>query len=205
MEAERKRARNWYWWLWLSPLLTIPTLIFLSIIDIGYELCRGPGVCDWDLAERVTLITGILVSSLWHLVLLKPVSEKESPFVHWHGLQALCLVGLRTAVPLAFVIVYGFDLPSLLAIPVLILIWFIGTFIGQHQASRGKCSLSQWASREDELASYQVLKPERESAQKRIARSDPEDWVSVIRFSDDPEERRQALAVLKRRNMIEEF
>jgi len=205
MEA-RKTARKWYRWLWLSPFLTIPTLILVSFMNFGYELlCRGPGPCDWYLAERMGLIIAILASSLWHLVILRPASQKERPFVRWHGLQALCLAGLRTAVPLAFVIVYGFDFTSLLAIPVLILIWFIGTFIGQHQASRGKCSLCQWAGREDELAGYQALKPKHESTQKRIAPDDPEDWVSIIRFSDDPEERRRALAALKRRDMIEEF
>jgi hypothetical protein len=27
LDPERRIARNWYWWLWLSPLLTMPTLL----------------------------------------------------------------------------------------------------------------------------------------------------------------------------------
>ena len=34
----RPSARNWYWWLWFSPLLTIPTLVFFLTQDIGMDM-----------------------------------------------------------------------------------------------------------------------------------------------------------------------
>jgi len=207
MEAEIKRARDWYWWLWLSPFLTIPTLIFVASLEPGFELlCAGrSSYCDWALVERLDLLSGVLVASLWHLILLKPATDKDSPFVHFHGLQGLCLAGLRTAVPLIAIIFFGFDFPALLAVPVLLISWLLGTLLAQHQATLGRCTLARWMGREDEVAVYQALKAKRRPGSKKTATATPDRWVNVIRFSDDPEQRRQALIQLELRNMVEEF
>ena len=206
MHADRERASNWYWWLWLSPILTIPTFIVFLIIGLGHDLlCSGPGRCNWSLAEHLTLITSIIASSLWHLILLKPALEKDRPFLHWHGLQALCLAGIRTAVPVLIVVIEGVNFSALIAIPILIIIWFFGTYYGQRQATRGRCTLAIVAGREDELVSKRIPKPMRTPIQKRIKECDPEDWVAIIRFSDDPKERRRALAALMQLGLTEEF
>ena len=45
MNPEIRTAKNWYWWLWLSPLLTLPTVValsqFLTFGGPGYELICG--------------------------------------------------------------------------------------------------------------------------------------------------------------------
>jgi len=206
MEDEIRRARNWYWWLWLSPLLTIPTLVIVLIIQPGDDiLCAGPGRCDYSLSEHVSLIVAVLISSLWHLILLKPISDKSKPFVRWHGRQALSLAGLRTSAALFFAVVFGFDLGFLLTFPTLIFIWFVGTFIGQYQATKGRCSLAGWLGGSNELASYPKAKMKVEARKAKVVQSHQSHWVNVIRYSKDPEERHNALALLKQRNMVEEF
>jgi hypothetical protein len=206
MDAERKRASDWYRWLWLSPLITIPTLVFVLFADIGGRIvCNSPGSCDWRLAERISLILAILLSAVWHLVLLKPISDKESPIVHWHGLQALCLAGLRTAVPLLFVIVFGFDIPTIVAIPILFVIWLVGTNLAQLQANQGKCGLAQAAGHGDELTRYQQTETEQKTGPLKTESGDAEEWVHIIRYSQDPAERRLALQQLRELDMVEDF
>ena len=104
---EIRTAKNWYWWLWLSPLLTLPAaaVAALNIYNgIGRELACGYGAystyfrCDYTLRHRVSLIPAFLISALWHLLLLIPARDGRV-FVRWHGRQALALAGLRTAVP----------------------------------------------------------------------------------------------------------
>jgi hypothetical protein len=206
MEAEIKKARNLYWWLWLSPLLTIPTLVAVLIIQPGHDiLCAAPGQCDYLLSEHVSLIAAVIISSLWHLILLKPISDKSKPFVRWHGQQALILAGLRASAALFFAVVFGFDLGFLLAFPTLIFIWFLGTIIGQYQATKGSCSLARWLGCGDELAGYANVRVKAKVRKKEVVQSHQSHWVNVIRYSKDPEERRKALAVLKQRNVVEEF
>jgi hypothetical protein len=195
---ERRTARNWYLWLWLSPLLTLPTLGLLLFQGIGHDLiCRG-GACDWDAADRVTLLIAVLGSALWHLILLIPALDKEHPFVRWHGGQALLLAGVRTAVPLAVGMAFGTALGSLLFIPVQIAIWFGGTLWGQLQAARGECSLMRWLGQGELLASLQRADPE-----TQVEAMDPDALVEIIRYSRDPKQRRAALSALERKRMVE--
>jgi len=150
MNSEVLTAKKWYRWLWFSPLLTIPTLVFLVLYDLGYELiCRGNWQrCDHDLAYLVTGLIAISGSALWHLVLLNPALNKQNGFVRWHGRQALLLAGIRTAVPVAFLIYDyvegGYGDIMLWSIPVLIVVWLFGTLWGQGQAKRGDCALMRW-------------------------------------------------------------
>ena len=197
---ERKKARNWYWWLWLSPLATIPTLAFLWSQDLGYELvCRGGWrSCDWAAAGRVTILIAVLGSALWHLVLLGPIRNKESLFVRWHGRQALLLAGVRTIVPLGFGLAFGIDYEALLLIPVQLVIWFGGTLWGQLQAARGKCSLAHWFGHEELLVSIEESDQEIQASEQSA-----QALVEIVRFSRDPEERKRAIEELSRRGMVE--
>jgi hypothetical protein len=197
---EKKKARNWYWWLWLSPLLTIPSLLIVYSADPGYEwVCTaGTRGCNWAAAERVTILVAILGSALWHLVLLIPARNEEHPLVRWHGRQALLLAGARTAVPLGFGLAFGETFATLLFLPVQLTVWFVGTLWGQIQAARGDCSLMRWLGQGELLASLQRA-PEKDRAEE----PDAEALVEIIRSSRDPGERRNALATLERRGMVE--
>ena len=188
---EGVQASKWYRWLWWSPLLTVPTLIAFLFNDIGYDLvCNSYSKCDWSLAERVSWVIAVLGSALWHLLLLIPARDKQSAFVRWHGRQALFLAGLRTVVPLYFILKFGIDFETLLFIPVLILIWLFGTLWGQNQAERGDCSLARWFGRADELPGPAL---------------DVDSMLKIIRYSRDPEERHKALFKLKELGVVEEL
>lgn len=197
---EIRTARKWYWWLWLSPFLTVPSLVLLSLYEPGYELVCGGNYrgCNYSMAERVTLLIAVLGSSMWHLLLLIPTLNKDSEFVRWHGRQALMLAGVRTSVPIIFGLAYGLDFETLWFIPVLIAIWFFGTLWAQSQAGRGDCSLMRWFGRAEALA---FLKTDAELT-KAIQR-DPETLVDIIRHSHDPEERRQAVQDIDERGLSE--
>jgi hypothetical protein len=197
---DRKTARNWYWWLWLSPLLTIPSLLLLYFEDLGFEwICMGGWrSCNWAAAARVTILVAVLGSALWHLILLIPALDKARPFVRWHGRQALLLAGVRTAIPLAFGLGFGDDVEVLLAIPALVLFWFVGTLWGRRQAARGKCSLMRWLGKEDLLLTLREAHVEIQAKEQ-----DAEALIEIIRFSRDPRERRSALAELQKRRMVE--
>jgi len=187
---EIKTARNWYWWLWLSPLLTIPTLLILYEQDIEYVVRH---VVGWG---RYTLpfVVILLLSALWHLNLLAPALNKTSVFIRWHGRQALMLAGIRTAVPICMVLLTGDEAGVLYAIPILILIWLIGTIWGQRQAARGDCSLMRWFGQAEALPCPEPVQD--------IDR-DPDTLVDVIRFSRDPRDRQRAIAKLESLGMVE--
>ena len=150
MNPEVLTAKKWYRWLWLSPLITIPTIffIFFNLREALTRLICGQPWCGsaWesDLADWWSF-AAILGSALWHLILLVPARNRQSEFVRWHGRQALLLAGVRTAIPLAFLVAYvvaSLDLLSvLLSILVLVPVWFFGTWWGQREAGRGECTL----------------------------------------------------------------
>jgi fucose 4-O-acetylase-like acetyltransferase len=206
--VEKRTARNWYWWLWLSPLVTVSSLASLLLIDPGFELVCG-GIyrgCDRFMAERVTILIAVLGSALWHLILLFPALNEKSEFVRWHGRQALLLAGVRTAVPLVFGLAFGLDEGALLFIPVLIAVWFFSTLWGQIQAAHGNCSLMRWFGRTEALPSSVRADEPAQTAEMnpaQIAELDPEALVDIIRYSRDPERRRKALAELETLGMVE--
>ena len=201
-EMERQTARKWYRWLWFSPLLTIPTLLILfSATDsLIYDLVcpQGWQNCNYDYGVRFRLSAtfAVLGSAMWHLVLLIPAQNKESEFARWHGRQAMILAGVRTAVPLAFIVIFGYGISTYLAIIILIPIWFFGTLWGQRQAARGDCSLMRWTGREEAL-------PGPPEEPEQVQDFSPETLVNIIRFSKDSEERQSALDDLKKRGMVE--
>ena len=133
---ERRTARNWYWWLWLSPLVTVPSFgLFILNTLFG------------DQTEEI-LPLGVMPSVAWYLVLLVPAFFKRSEFVRWHGRQALLLAGVMAIVLLVYAIIANSvsDAGVVMRVPFLILIafWFFGTLLSQRQAARGDCSLMRW-------------------------------------------------------------
>lgn len=199
---DRKRARNWYWWLWLSPLLTVPTLLLLYGLVSGLmwalaEPLRPGGGATFDgIVERAAILAAVLGSAAWHLILLVPARDKEYAFVRWHGRQALLLAGVRTTIPVALVLLIGGD-GALLSIPILLVVWFGGTLWGQPQAVRGKCSLMQ-------RFGQKALSTLREAGEEIQSREQAAEMlVEIVRLSHDPEERRRAIDELSRRGMVE--
>jgi hypothetical protein len=204
--VEEKRARKWYWWLWLSPLLTLPTLAVTGFLTYQVlDEAFGWGQRNTAGLERTALLLGLLLSSAWHLILLVPALRGKSEYVRWHGRQALLLAALRTIVPLAFVLAFGFRGEwELLAIPILIAIWLVGSTWGYVQASRGKCTLMRWSGLAD-AQPFQVRAREaaQRAAQETGAEAEADALVEVIRYSHDPEDRRKALARLTELGLVE--
>lgn len=190
--VEYQKAKRVYLWLWLSPLLTLPTLSAILIWDLSEYLSF-----DYAIEERLTGISAVLGSALWHLVLLKSARNEDSFLVRWHARQALILAGLRTAVPFFFVLVFGFGSPTLFSVPILIFIWFFGTLIGQYQAKRGNCSLARLFGHADKLPGP----PARSQEQTK----EIEDLVELIRFSKNNNFRANALLRLKELGVVEDL
>lgn len=159
------------------------------------EHWRGP---SYDTAGRVTVLVAVLGSALWHLILLIPASNKERPFVRWHGRQALLLAGMRTAVPLTFGLAFGLSGQVYLAIPLLLAIWLSGTLWGQRQAAGGDCSLMLWSGQERLLSS-----PQRAWEAAEAQEPDADALVEIIHYSREPAERRKALSQLQKLGMVE--
>jgi hypothetical protein len=187
---ERKTARNWYFWLWLSPMLAVPTVvsIYLGLSYLEYEMYRQE--YHFGLPWLATLSAAIFGSAAWHLILLIPALDKR-PFVSWHGKQALLLAAIRTALPLFFGIVFGEETGFLLVILPLLVVWFFGTLWGQLEATRGKCTLMRWFGRGGRQF---ATKPKELSA---------DELVKIVRFSSNPEERTRALRALEKLGMTE--
>jgi uncharacterized membrane protein len=136
--VEKRTAANWYWWLWLSPLLTLFALLGLV------ALYQGPG----------TAPIGVLGSSLLHLILLVPALNKKSAFVRWHGRQALLLAGARTTVPLVLALIFGISWHLAWGLILVVPLWLAGTLLSQLEARRGLCWLMRRAGRADEQPAY---------------------------------------------------
>ncbi len=122
--TEKQIAKGAYRWLWISPFLTVPTYFFLSAV--GFD-------------EGIA----ILLSALWHLLLLQYINNKEGDFVRWHGLQAALIAGIRTLIPILFLIINGSGF-GFVSILLLIIVWAIATPWGNKQAERGDCTLAKW-------------------------------------------------------------
>ncbi len=131
---EMRAARNWYWWLWLSPLVTVPSFGLFALATF------------WgDATEFIPL--GVMPSVAWYLVLLVPAFFKKSEFVRWHGRQALLLAAVMAIVLLVDAFIanpVSYDAAIHFPLLILIAIWFFGTLLSQRQAARGDCSLMRW-------------------------------------------------------------
>ncbi len=186
---EIKTAQKWYRWLWLSPILTLPTWGIFYIIFYSNSRTSLSGS-----------ILPVLISGMWHLILLKPATDKTSKFVRWHGRQALLLAGIRTFLPIIFI--YRDDNGFLDAIPFIGIIWFVGTLFSQLQARNGYCFLWRWFGKTDSNTfPYLSLEPVQEINQSH--NKNPDALVEIIRFNPDPDQRRMALEELKKLELVE--
>ena len=196
-------ARKWYRWLWLSPLVTIPTLLvlFFTVEPListylcpgGYYSCRS----GFQEPYFVSAFVAVLGSSLWHLLLLIPALNQKDDFVRWHGIQGLILAGLRTAVPLATILLFV-AYENLISLLLLVPLWFFGTLWGQQQASRGDCSLMRWTGREDLLPG-----PQEDFMSDDFDEISIEGLEATFLVSEDPRERQAALEELEKRGLVE--
>jgi len=127
---EIQLAKASYNWLSISPILTVSTLFFVSSMGIGDTVCdNSPIICGYDTSTYISFAIGIVLSALWHLILLQYTTNKESEFVRLHGQRALTHAGIRTGVAL---IGLGLDWASnasggfaCVAVLVLLLMWVI--------------------------------------------------------------------------------
>jgi len=201
---EIKTAKDWYKWLWFSPVFTIPTLLSLYSNNYDYKLKRilcPSGSCSPFLKYTMPFVILYLVSALWHLILLKPALDKESKFVRWHGRQALSLAGIRTFVPIGLTLLVNNEEDGFIySIPILLLIWLVGNLWGSAQASKGQCSLMRWFGHQ-----IPPMEPEPAASPLQEPSSDQDDLVESFRFSPDSQERKNALEELKRLGLVEHF
>lgn len=197
---EIKTAKNWYLWLWFSPVFTIPTLLFMENFrrDLRNLICPDYS-CPRFLQHTLPYIIIVLLSACLHLILLVPALDKESSFVRWHGRQALLLAGIRTMIALWAVLSNDLDV-LLLAIPLLIIIWLVGNISGTKQASRGQCSLMTWFGHP-----IPPIAIEHPNNNELAPSSDPDLLVETFRFSPDSQKRKNALEELKRLGLVEPF
>ena len=201
---ERKIARNWYFWLWFSPLVAFPTstVLFLYLIYAGdyfpFSILSKLNQVAGHYLPLLSLIT--ISPALLHLILLIPALDKKRPFVRWHARQAMLIVAVRTC--FIFITVEAF-IESDWTIVFLFLslaIWFFGTLWGQLEANRGKCTLMKWF----EGRAMRTSKP----AMKAFGlpeEADIQTWIETIRFSPDPQARAQALQALEQLGLTEQL
>ena len=196
---ERRIARNWYRWLWTSPLVTVPTLIVIAFMDPGRVwICSGGySACDFELATRVTVLVAIFASALWHLILLLPVLNRKSNFVRWHGCQMLLLAGLRTIIPAAILGINVEDGSVFLSFVLLAAVWFFGTRWGQKQAVRGDNSLARWMGREGLMSVPGPDADERAVSPKSGSEAVVKNLVHIIRYSPNRKRYYEALTELR--------
>ena len=171
----KKAASGWYRWLWISPIFTIPTLV-VSTDFLYYDIAKGT-----------------LLSAAWHLILLIPSTNKQDPFIRWHGRQALLFAAARTIT----VLIFHEDL--FFTVLLLIFIWFFGTLWGQKQAQEGKCFLMSTFAKDLDLDSLPFVQNTGSDKDSK----DPKALVEIFRFSKDPLERQAALAQLEKLGLVE--
>ena len=201
VRAEIKRATHIYRWLWLSPVLTVPAGLFVYI-NIRASVVCGVHALSCELAYTIALLAALSGSALIHLVHLPSALDKTSEFVRWHGRQALLLAAVRTAIPLASIVIFGPLEGVLLAIPVLMLVWLIGNAWAQSQAASGDCALMRWAGHG---AGLPLTVYEQTPAAPHQAGAVVDELVEIIRHGRDPEGRQAALAQLRNLGAVEEL
>lgn len=199
---ESRKARNWYLWLWFSPLFTLPTLAVIALIDPGRSwICQGGAwsSCDSELATRLTILAAIFFSAFWHLIILIPSLNRKEIFVRWHGYQMLLLAGLRTLIPAIILGFYVTEGSALISVVLLVAVWLSGTRWGQRQAARGECSLIHWMRQEVVLPSDEMVskQPATTSESDLLPAARWKSSVNIIRHSPNKKRRRQALSELR--------
>ncbi|MBN8657832.1 MAG: hypothetical protein J0M11_19020, partial [Anaerolineae bacterium] len=105
LEKELSLAKAPYNWLRVSPIVTIATLFFVASFGIGSAVCYGDLFsCSSDDEMYINIGVGILVSAIWHLLLLQYANNKDSEFIRIHGRRALTFAGIRTAIAILIIV-----------------------------------------------------------------------------------------------------
>jgi hypothetical protein len=137
VNKEKQLARGPYLWLRASPLLTVFTFYLVSNFGPADIFCTGNFKCDYNVSSMINALIGVLVSALWHLILLQYIRGDRGDLVRKHGMQALMYAGIRTAIPLGVVILdMILGAGGLLAcwtIPILIILWVVNSNTGLKQ------------------------------------------------------------------------
>ncbi|MBL8061971.1 MAG: hypothetical protein JNK32_03055 [Anaerolineales bacterium] len=135
--TEKRLARAPYNWLRISPLVTISTLFYIIAMDIGRSVCSD---CNTNIIDLLNSSLGVLVSALWHLILLQYVNNKESELVRKHGRQALTYAGIRTGIAFVTALLETFTgaggAIACWIVPVLLILWFFNSSAGYKQVER---------------------------------------------------------------------
>lgn len=164
VKTEIRLAKAPYNWLRISPALTVFTLFLVATSNIGAALCNNAlFACGGEDEIYINFGFGVLISSLWHLLLLQYVNNKDSEFVRKHGRAALRFAGIRTAVALSGVILDWVTNASggfaCIFIIVLLFLWAI------NQTTKQDIKEMEDSSRSSEVAEETSLRP---SAKERI-------------------------------------
>jgi hypothetical protein len=190
---ELQTAGDWYLWLWLSPILTIPTLFLLGFF------------AQQEYSNEIVPFFAILGSAVWHLILLYPAIKGRSAFIRWHGRQALLLAAIRTIVALGTAIsLFAGGSSPVFGVLLLIGLWLAGNLWGQRQARRGDCALMRWTGHSASLP----IPDEPKASPVHQDQSQPDSalvnhLVNIIRFNPDPAVRRAALDELEQLGLVE--
>jgi len=136
-EAEKKVARRVYWWLLLSPFVTVP--------------CFGSQVLTLYSATVGERVLAALVPLIFHIPLLFGLLSR-SRFVQRHTQQAFILIGLRASMA-AISLNLGRDPSDGLWLWFFGngALWLFGSLWGLNQATRGDCWLMRRRGEGEEL------------------------------------------------------
>jgi hypothetical protein len=197
---DSKKAVKAYTWLWISPILTIPTRTFIS--SLLFPIFTYTFDWGYAIGDRLSWLLAVLGSSLWHLILVPGLFNEEDTYLRWHKRQALALAVIRTAIPAGFAILFGEGGTGFVNF-ILVVVWSLGTFVGQNQAKNGKCSLAVRLGHGDELPDPAIfIEEEKKPSEKE---EDPESLLHIYRFSEDQEARDYALQRIQELGLVEEL
>ena len=145
--SDKRLSKSAYDWLRVSPLATVTTYAFLSAADLGDGICNVIP-CSYRVDFYLSALIALLGSALWHLNLLKYINNKDSEFVRWHGLQAALIAGIRTLIPILFLIAdFLFESGGYtfcISVPALLVVWMTATPWGNKQVDGDECKLATW-------------------------------------------------------------
>jgi hypothetical protein len=187
-KTEIRLAKAPYNWLRISPILTVLTLFFVASSNIGYSLCNSTLFACGSADEiYINFGIGVLVSSLWHLLLLQYVNNKDSEFVRKHGRSAFTSAGVRTAVALSGVVLDWVTNASggfaCIFITILLILWAINQTTKQDIKEMEETSRSSEAAEESSLqtgAKKRITNASNEETHQILADLQSDDDVTVI-------------------------
>jgi len=205
-KAESKSAIGTYTWLFLSPFLTVPTMIVATLNLDGHS----------SINQRVF---AALIPLIFHLPILFKLDTKNA-FVYRHTQQALLLVALRAGMAsLAFSIGRHGEEAWLFLLGNGAL-WLFGTTWARNQAIRGKCWIMKrkgetFLVQEDKTQTVEVDQDTKHTPEKYIeygrwylknSQNETAKEYTLKAFQQGkPDIKRQAVAILSQLGEVEKF